>query len=134
MKDYPYITKGEEIYRSSAVPTPKKKLIFYVDKECSFSTEHGCSYYSSRQVQERARQSSKNEWGECCPIVYVKSGARKYSAFCPTKGGAWGEQLPVTVERPGPDALRVEVKPHANETWAEILERAAKIACETRCE
>ncbi len=119
----------------SLVPTPEKKLVFYVDTECSFSTERGCSYYSSKQVQERAGKSSKGNWKhKCCPIVYVKSGSGKYTAFCPTKGGAWGEQLPVTAEKPGPDALRVEVVPRAKEAWAETLERAAKIACETRCE
>jgi len=116
------------------VPTKKKTLVFHVDKECPFSTEHGCSYYSSKHVQEQAGKSSKDTWGKCCPIVYVKSVSRKYNAFCPTKGGAWGEQLPITVEKPGPDALRIEVTPRANDTWAEILERAARIACETRCE
>ena len=114
--------------------TKKRKIVFYVDTECSFSNKNRCSYYSSKGIQEQAARGSKDTWGgKCCPMVYIKSGPRRYTAFCPTRGGPWGEQLPTLGARPGPSALKVEVKPRPGETWAETLEKAAKIACEARC-
>lgn len=116
------------------VPKIEKKLTFYVDTECSFSNKNRCSYYSSKNVQEQAGYSAKQAWGaKCCPIVYIKTIGNKYAAFCPTRGGPWGEQLPTPGARPGPNALKVEVKTHPGETWGEILEKAAKTACETKC-
>jgi len=113
------------------VPKTKKKLVFYVDTECSFANQDRCSYYSSTQVQKQAHQSAKQVWGgACCPIVYVKTD-NKYTAFCPTRGGPWGEQLP-TLSSPRPDAIRVELQPKGDESWAETIEKAARIACETR--
>jgi hypothetical protein len=69
----------------------------------------------------------------CCPVVYVKVSSKKFKAFCPTRGGPFGEQLPIIGEGPRPEAVRVEVTPQGNESWAEIVEKAAKVACSTRC-
>jgi len=114
------------------VPKARKKLIFYVDTECSFSNRGMCSYYSSKQVQKLAGKNTKQVWGrKCCPIVYVKTGRKKFTAFCPTRGGAWGEQLPA-LSGPGVSAVRVELEPKGDESWAEIVEKAAKVACEDR--
>jgi len=113
------------------VPKTRKKLVFYVDTECSFSNQGMCSYYSSKQVQKKAGNHAKKVWGgKCCPIVYVKTGQKKFTAFCPTRGGAWGEQLP-TIGGPRANAVRVELQPQSRESWAEIIEKAAKTACET---
>lgn len=109
---------------------PKKKLVFYVDTECSFHSEDRCSYYSSREARGQASESAKEAWGnKCCPIVYVKTGRNKFTAFCPTKGGPLGEQLP-TLSGPGPNAVKIELPIKVDESWAEIIERAAKMACE----
>jgi len=115
------------------VPRTRKKLVFYVDTECSFSNRGICLYYSSEKVQKQAGKHAKQVWGrDYCPIVYVKTGRKKFTAFCPTRGGAWGEQLP-TLGGPGANAVRVELKPRGgDESWAEIIEKAAKTACETR--
>jgi len=114
------------------VPKPRGKLVFYVDTECSFHNKNRCSYYFSKEIQEQASKSSKQAWGgNCCPIVYVKHGQKKFTAFCPTRGGPMGEQLP-TFGGPGPNAVRVELQTRGNESWAEIIEKAAKIACETK--
>jgi len=116
-----------------SMPKARKKLAFYVDTECSFSNQGICSYYSSKKVQRQAGDNAKKVWKRnCCPIVYVKTRPKKFTAFCPTRGGAWGEQLP-TLSGPGANALRVEVQPRGDESWAEIIEKAAKTACETRC-
>jgi hypothetical protein len=91
-----------------------------------------CSYYSTKKVQKQVGKNAKEVWGrECCPIVYVKTGAKKFTAFCPTRGGAWGEQLS-TLSGPGNNAVRVELLPCGDESWAEIIEKAAKTACETK--
>jgi len=114
------------------VPKTRKKLVFYVDTECSFSNQGRCSYYSSKEVQKQAGNSAKQVWSrECCPIVYAKTSGKEFTAFCPTRGGPWGEQLP-TATGPGAKALRVELSPRRDESWAEIIERAAKIACKAR--
>jgi len=114
------------------VPKTRKKLVFYVDTECSFSNQGRCSYYSSKEVQKQAGESAKQAWGHaCCPTVYVKTNQKKFTAFCPTRGGALGEQLP-TLGSPGANAVRVEMLPQSGESWAEIIEKAAKIACQTR--
>jgi len=116
------------------VPRTKKNFVFYVDTECSFSTRNRCSYYSSPQVQEEAGDSAKEAWGsKCCPMVWAKTGPKKFAAFCPTRGGPFGEQLPMLGGGPGSDAIRVEVQAFGTEPWAEIVEKAAKIACETQC-
>jgi len=52
--------------------------------------------------------------------------------FLPTRGGPFGEQLPTPGGSPGPDAVRVELTPRGKESWAEIIEKAAKTACEPR--
>jgi len=115
------------------VTRASRKLVFYVDTECSFSTEGKCSYYSSGQAQKQAAKGRKQLWNrDCCPTVYVKTGRNKYTGFCPTRGGAFGEQLP-TVGGPSPSALRVELLPLKDESWAETVERAAKTACATKC-
>jgi len=114
------------------VPKTRKKLVFYVDTECSLSNQGICSYYSSKQIQKKAGNQAKQVWGgRCCPIVYVKTSQKKFTAFCPTRGGALGEQLP-TLGGPGTNAVRVELQPESHESWAEIIEKAAKTACETR--
>lgn len=116
------------------MPESSKKLVFYVDTECPFSTKNKCSFYSSQQAQQQAAKKRKKLWNhDCCPIVYVKTGRNKFSAFCPTRGGAFGEQIPVA-GGPSPAALRVEVVPHEGESWAEIVEKAAKTACATQCQ
>jgi len=115
------------------VPKQAKKLVFYVDTECSFSTKDRCSYYTSKQVQEQAGKERKKLWmSDCCPIVYFKIGPNKFKAFCPTRGGPFGEQIPMA-GGPSPKALEVEVQPNEGESWADIVEKAAKIACATRC-
>jgi len=112
------------------VPKARKKLVFLVDTECSFSNHGICSYYSSKRIQKQAGKNAKKVWGRnCCPIVYVKTGQKKFTAFCPTRGGAWGEQLP-TIGGPGANAVRVELQPRVDESWAEIIEKAAETACE----
>lgn len=112
----------------------KKKLVFYVDTECSFSNKHKCSYYSSEQVQKQAGESAKETWGtDFCPTVYVKTSSKKFAAFCPTRGGPWGEQLMTVGGGPGANAVRVELTPKKDESWAEVVERAARIACEAKC-
>jgi len=106
-----------------------KKLVFYVDTECPFSNKGRCSYYSSKQVQKQAGNSAKQVWSRnCCPIVYVKTREKKFTAFCPTRGGPWGEQLPTLGGGPRPDAIEVELQPQGDESWAEIIEKAAKTA------
>jgi len=120
------------LYGYIPVSKTKKKLVFYVDTNCSFHNKRRCSYYSTKQVQKEAGKSAKQMWGsDCCPIVYVKTDANKFTAFCPTRGGPWGEQLP-TLNRPGPDAVRVELLRRGDDSWAEIIEKAAKTACEVR--
>jgi len=115
------------------VPETAKRLVFYVDTECLFSTKDRCSYYSSKETQAQAAKGRKQLWNrDCCPIVYVKTGRNKYSAICPTRGGVFGEQIPVT-GGPSPSAVRVEVPPLKGESWAETVERAAKIGCSTKC-
>ena len=107
------------------MPKLKGKLVFYVDTECSFHKKNKCSYYSSKEIQEQASKSSKKVWrGRCCPIVYVKHGRKKFTAFCPTRGGPWGEQLP-TFGGPGLSAVKVELQARGDESWAEIIEKAA---------
>jgi len=115
------------------VPRIAKKLVFYVDTECSFSNQGRCSYYSSKKTQRQAGSNAKKVWGKsCCPIVYLETGEKRFTAFCPTRGGAWGEQLPA-LGGPGPNAVKVELQMlEGGETWREIVEKAAKIACETR--
>jgi len=114
------------------VSKTRKKLMFYVDTECSFHNRSRCSYYSSKQVQRQAGKSAKQVWGsDCCPIVYVKTGREKFTAFCPTRGGPLGEQLPTFGTRPRANAIRVEVQPKSGEPWAEIIEKAARTACES---
>jgi len=109
-----------------------KKLVFYVDTECSFSNRGRCSYYSSDKAQRQAGSNAKKVWGRrCCPIVYLKSGEKRLTAFCPTRGGAWGEQLPA-LGGPGPNAVRVELRALGGEPWEKIVEKAAKIALGTR--
>jgi len=106
--------------------------VFYVDTECSFSIEGRCSYYSTKRVQRQTGDNAKKVWGRsCCPIVYLQTGQRKFTAFCPTRGGAWGEQLPA-LGGPGPKAVRVEVQAQSSEPWEEIVEKAARIACGLR--
>jgi len=115
------------------VPKTKNKLVFYVDTECSFHNKDRCSYYSSKKVQRQAGNSAKQAWGrDCCPIVYVKTDQKQFTAFCPTRGGPWGEQLPTTAGGPGSNAVKVELQPKSGESWAEIIEKAAKTACNTR--
>jgi len=115
--------------------TQRKKLVFYVDTECSFSNPDRCSYYSSKKVQKQARNSAKQIWSQgCCPIVYAKTGKNKFTAFCPTRGGPWGEQLPIIGSGPSTKALRVEIMSRSDESWAEIIEKAAKMACEAMCQ
>jgi len=115
------------------VQKPSKKLVFYVDTECPHSTEEKCSYYFSKQAQEQAAKGRKQIWSRgCCPIVYVKTGRNKFSAFCPTRGGAFGEQIP-SASGPSPSALRVEVVRGKDDSWADVVEKAAKIACATKC-
>jgi len=110
----------------------RKKLVFYVDTECSFSNQGRCSYYSSKKTQRQAGNNAKKVWGRsCCPIVYLQTGQNRFTAFCPTRGGAWGEQLPA-LGGPGPRAVRVELQALSGEPWEEIVEKAAKIACEIR--
>jgi len=113
------------------VPKTQKKLVFYVDTECSFSRKDICTYYSSKEAQKEAARNSRKVWKgrECCPVVYLQTGADKFRSFCPTRGGAWGEQLP-TLSQPGPSAVRVELQPLEGESWEETVEKAAKIACE----
>jgi hypothetical protein len=112
---------------------PSKRLVFYVDTECSYSTEGKCSYYSSKKTQEEAAEGRRQIWSRgCCPIVYVKTGRNKFSAFCPTRGGAFGEQIP-SASGPSPGALRVEVLRGEKDSWADVVEKAAKIACSTKC-
>jgi hypothetical protein len=114
------------------VPKQRKKLVFYVDTECSLHSNAGCSYYSSERIKKQARESSKQAWGErCCPIVYVKTGKNRFTAFCPTKGGPFGEQLP-TLHGPGISAVKVEIQLEGEESWPEIIEKAAKAACAIR--
>jgi hypothetical protein len=109
-----------------------KKLTFYVDTECVFSNENRCSYYMSKQVQKQAGNSAQLVWGrKCCPIVYLKTAREKFAAFCPTQGGPWGEHLPI-LSGPGPKAVKIEIIPRSDESWAEIIEKAAKMACEAR--
>jgi hypothetical protein len=113
------------------MPKAGKKLVFYVDTECFFSNESSCSYYSEKRVQELVGKNAQHVWGrDCCPIVYVKKG-RRYRAFCPTRGGAWGEELPATTG-PKREAVRVEVQPRSDESWIEIVEKVAAVACKTR--
>lgn len=89
-----------------------------------------CSYYSEKRIQKLVGKDAKQVWGRnCCPIVYVKKG-QKFTAFCPTRGGAWGEQLPA-MSGPRDNAVRVELQPQSDESWAEIIEKVAKTACET---
>jgi hypothetical protein len=91
-----------------------------------------CSYYSSKKTQKQAGDNAQKVWGRtCCPIVYLQTGKKKFSAFCPTRGGAWGEQLPA-LGGPSQKAVRVELLPLSGESWEETIERAAKIACEAR--
>jgi len=116
-----------------SVSKTRKKLVFYVDTECSFHNRSRCSYYSSKQVQKQAGKSAKQVWGrDCCPIVYVKTNKKKFTAFCPTRGGPLGEQLPTIGDSPRANAVRVAVQPQSGESWAEIIEKAAKTACESR--
>ena len=113
------------------MPKDRKKLVFYVDTECFFSNKNMCSYYSEKRIQKLVGKDAKQVWGRnCCPIVYVKKG-RKFTAFCPTRGGAWGEQLPA-MSGPRDNAVRVELQPQSDESWAEIIEKVAKTACETK--
>lgn len=115
------------------MPKAQRKLVFYVDTECSLAAKEKCSYYTSERVQEQAARSAKEVWGNrCCPIVYVKSDHNKFTAYCPTKGGPWGEQIPVA-GGPGPNAVRVEVQARTGEPWAKIIEKAAKTACDAQC-
>lgn len=115
------------------MPKSSNKLVFYVDTECSFSSRNRCSYYSSKKAQEETAESRRKLWNrECCPVVYVKTGRNKFAAFCPTRGGPFGEQIPIA-GKPSPNALRIEVQKHENESWAEVVEKAAKIACSTKC-
>ncbi len=127
------MTMNKDSYGYMPVPKTRKKLVFYVDTECSFSNQDRCSYYSSKQVQKQASDSAKQAWGRnCCPIVYVKTTQNKFTAFCPTRGGPWGEQLPILGIGPGAEAVRVELLPRGGESWAEIIEKAAKIACKAK--
>lgn len=115
------------------LPKAQRKLVFYVDTDCSLAVKERCSYYSSDVIQEQAARTAKEVWGSrCCPIVYVKSGRNKFTAFCPTRGGPLGEKIPV-VGGPGPNAVRVEVQARKGESWAAIVEKAAKTACDAKC-
>jgi len=110
----------------------RKKLAFYVDTECSFSSKGKCSYYSSETTQKQAGNNAKKVWGRnCCPIVYLQTEHQRFVAFCPTRGGAWGEQLP-TLGGPSPKAVKVEVPALRDQPWAEVVEKAAKIACKMK--
>jgi hypothetical protein len=114
------------------VSKARRKLTFYVDTKCSFSTQGRCSYYSSRKIQKQVGDNAKSVWGRtCCPIVYFKRGEKRFTAFCPTKGGAWGEQLPA-LGGPGKKAIKIELEALSDEPWQEIIEKAAKIACRTK--
>ena len=116
------------------MPKSSKRLVFYVDAECPFSTKSKCSFYRSEKAQQQAAKDRKKQWNrDCCPIVYVKTGRNKFSAFCPTHGGAFGDQIPVA-GGPSSAALRVEVMPREGETWADIVEKAARTACATQCQ
>lgn len=124
----------QRLIRVVQVPKKTQRLVFYVDTECSFSAKGKCTYYTRRQAQQQAAKGRRELWtSDCCPIVYVKTGSSKFRAFCPTRGGPFGEQVPAT-GGPSPDALRVEVQPHEGESWADIVEKAAKTACAVRCE
>jgi len=115
------------------VPKQTKKYVFYVDTECPFSTKTKCSYYSTQRAQEKTAKERKKIWNRtCCPIVYVKTGPNKFKAFCPTRGGPLGEQVPA-VGGPSPKALRIEVQPQEADSWADIVEKAAKTACAATC-
>jgi len=127
------MANNRDSYRYIVLSEPQMKLIFYVDTECSLAGKERCSYYAAERVQKQAAHSAKQIWGSrCCPIVYVKRGRNKFTAYCPTRGGPWGEEVPVA-GGPGPNAVRVEVQARSGESWAEIVEKAAKTACDAQC-
>jgi len=108
--------------------TPTEKLVFYVDSECLFSNKGKCSYYTSEKTQKEAGSNAKKVWKKsCCPIVYLQTDGKRFIAFCPTRGGAWGEQLP-TLGSPGLKAVKVELEAPGGEPWEQIVEKAAKMA------